>query len=48
MLNSLSAQNGKSIPIFAPEINESQVNDFPRYLANGVNTNTFNSDLNSS
>ena len=43
MLSSLNAQNGKSIPIFAPEINEPQVNDFPRYLDNGVNTNTFNS-----
>ena len=36
-------KNGKSIPIFAPEINEPQPNDFPRYLPNGVNTNTFNS-----
>ena len=36
-------KNGKSIPIFAPEINEPQPNDFPRYLPNGVNTSTFNS-----
>ena len=36
-------QNGKSIPIFALEVNEPQVNDFPCYLANGVSTNTFNS-----
>ena len=36
-------KNGKSIAIFALEINEPQVNDFQRYLANGVNTNTFNS-----
>ena len=36
-------KNGKPMPIFALEINEPQVNDFPRYLANGVNTITFNS-----
>ena len=36
-------KNGKSIAVFALEINEPQVNDFQRYLANGVNTNTFNS-----
>ena len=35
-------QNWNSIPIFALETNEPQVNDFPRYWANGVNTNTFN------
>ena len=36
-------KNGKSMPIFALEINEPQVNNFPRYLANGANTETFNS-----
>ena len=36
-------KNGRSIPIFTVEINEPQVNDFSRYLVNGVNTNTFNS-----
>ena len=36
-------KNGKSIPVFALEMNEPQVNNLPRYLANGENTNTFNS-----
>ena len=27
-------KNGKSIPIFTLKINEPQLNDFPRYLAN--------------
>ena len=36
-------KSGNSIPVFALEVNEPQVNDFPDYLANGVHTNTFNS-----